>query len=229
MTTTGTYAFNPALSDIVLNAYARIGIRRTALVAEHLTDASDEANYLLVEWSNKQPLLWTSYTQSFALIDGTATYTLDPQTVMILIGYIRTGSGETIVDRVITPISTTEYDSLPNKALQAPPTIFWFNRQIAPTVTLWAVPDQSSTYTMILRTVRQVQDASIPSGTTIETPYRFLDAFAAGLAARLARIHAPALEQQRKADAVEAWNIAATQDTENVNLYLVPGLSGYFR
>lgn len=229
MATSGTYAFNPALGDIVLNAYARIGLRRSALTAEHLKDAADEANYLLVQWSNLQPLLWTSELQSIPLIESTATYTLDPEVVMVLLAYIETGTSPDTQDRVMTPISTVEYASIPNKESEGVPTTFWLNRLATPTITLWQVPDATSTYTLKLRTVRQVQDATAASGVKIETPYRMLDAFAAGLAHRLARIHAPALEAARSADADKAWTIAATQDVENVPLYIVPGLSTYYR
>jgi hypothetical protein len=76
---------------------------------------------------------------------------------------------------------------------------------------------------------RQIQDAAYTGGTTPEIPYRFLDAWSAGLAHRLARIYAPTLEAQRKADAMEAWQVAATQDTENAPMYITPGLSSYWR
>jgi hypothetical protein len=35
--------------------------------------------------------------------------------------------------------------------------------------------------------------------------------------------------QMLEAKAAQAYTIAATQDTENVPLYVMPGLSGYFR
>lgn len=227
MTTSGTYAFNPALSDIVLNSFARVGLHRSALGTEHFRDAADEANYLLIEWSNKQPLLWTSGTQTVSVVAGTASYDLLPQTVMVLIAYLRTGSGTTTSDKLIGPVSTVEYESIPNKLFQSEPTLFWFNRQVTPSVTLWPTPDIS--YSLVVRTVRQVQDATLPAGVTVEVPYRFLDAFSAGLAARLARIYAPTLEAERKKDALDAWMIAATQDVENVPLYIIPGLDSYFR
>jgi hypothetical protein len=227
VTTSGTYTFNPALSDVVLNAFARVGLHRSALGTEHYRDAADEANYLLVEWSNKQPLLWTSATQTLALVAGTATYSLLPQTVMVLIAYVRSGAGVNTSDKLIGPVSTTEYEAIPNKFLQAEPTLFWFDRQTTPAVTVWPTPNTS--YSMIVRTVRQVQDASLPSGVTVEVPYRFLDAFTAGLAARLARMYAPTLEAERKKDALDAWGIAAQQDVENVPLYIIPGLDSYFR
>jgi hypothetical protein len=37
------------------------------------------------------------------------------------------------------------------------------------------------------------------------------------------------MEQMRKADRDEAWNLAATDDTEWTPLYLTPGLTGYYR
>ena len=49
------------------------------------------------------------------------------------------------------------------------------------------------------------------------------------IAHRLARIYKPELEMQRKADAGEAWALVAKQDTENVNLYIAPALSGYWK
>ena len=51
----------------------------------------------------------------------------------------------------------------------------------------------------------------------------------AGLAHRLARIWQPGVEAQRKADADEAWAIAAAQDTENAPVTIAPRLSSYFR
>lgn len=229
MSSSGTYAFNPAISDVVLSAYSRIQIRRSQLVAEHLTDAAREANYLLIEFNNKQPNLWRSKLQTVALVQGTATYTLPSYTVMVLAAYIRTGSGTSQNDRLIFPVSTYEYASYPNKNTQSFPSVFWFDRQITPQITLWAVPDQSSTYTLLLQTATQIQDANLPAGETADLPNRFMDAFVAGLAYRLARIWKPELEQVRKADATEAWSIAATQDVEDVALTISPGIDGYYR
>lgn len=229
MSSSGTYDFNPAISDTVLNAFSRIGVRRAALVQEFLETAYLESNLLLNEFSNKQPNLWKSELQEIELLQGVITYDLPPRTLAIQIAYITTEVGGQTTDRVVTPISTVEYGSIPNKETQAPPTVFWFNRQMIPQLKLWTVPDQDDTYTLKLQTLVQVQDANLPSGETLDVPYLWLDAFTAGLAHRLSRHYAPALEQQRKMDAMEAWNVAATQNVENVPLYIIPGLSGYYR
>jgi hypothetical protein len=94
---------------------------------------------------------------------------------------------------------------------------------------LWPVPDQTSVYTLKYYRVKQIQDANLENGQTVDIPYRWFDAFAAGLASRLAGIYAPDRVPMLGTNAESAYMIAATQDTENVPLYLTPGLSGYYR
>ncbi len=81
---------------------------------------------------------------------------------------------------------------------------------------------------MYLQIVNQINDANLANGENPEVPYRFYDLFVAGLAYRLAKIYKPELEQIRKADYMEAWQVAATQDTENVPLFIRPSLNGYY-
>jgi len=230
MTTSGTYTFNPSLGEIVLNAYARCGVRRTALMQEHMTDARFETNLMLSSWANQGVNLWEVVLISVPLIQGQTTYTVPSKVVMILDAVIQQNTGTSSqFDRVIMPISRTEYSQTPNKLQQAPPTVFWFDRLINPTITLWPVPDQTSTYTLNYYAVTQIQDSDLTDAQTVDIPYRWLDAMASGLAARLSAIYAPERMQMLDAKAQQAYTIAATQDTENVPLYIMPGLSGYFR
>ena len=230
MTTSGTYTFNPSLGEIVLNAYARCGVRRTAIMQEHMTDARFETNLMLSSWANQGVNLWEVVLISVPLIQGQTTYTVPAKVVMILDAVIQQNTGTSSqFDRVIMPISRTEYSQTPNKLQQAPPTVFWFDRLINPTVTLWPVPDQTNYYTLNYYAVTQIQDAELTDAQTVDIPYRWLDALAAGLAARLAAIYAPDRMQMLEAKAQQAYTIAATQDTENVPLYIMPGLSNYFR
>jgi hypothetical protein len=239
MTTSGTYNFNPSLGEVVLNAFARCGVRRTALLQEHMEDARFEANLMFSDWANKGVNLWKVDRQSIPLVQGVTTYyaatpsvnwAADSQrTVMVLDAVITTGTGQSQFDRVIMPISRTEYSQTPNKNLQAPPTVFWFDRLIQPTLTVWPVPDQSDYYTLNFYRVIQIQDAELSNGQTLDIPYRWLDALCAGLAARLGAIYSPDRTPVLEAKAEQAYITASTQDTENVPLYVMPGLSGYYR
>jgi hypothetical protein len=226
MTTSGICSFSPALGSMALNAFARCGVRRTEITPQHMEDAYLESNYLQQRFQNDGLTLWTVDLQTIPLIQGTATYDVPVTTVQILDLYIIIGSGN---NRLITPFSRTDYASLANPATQGIPTSFWFDRLATlPTITFWPVPDGNETSAQYYR-YRNIQDANIRQGGNIEVPYLWLDAFAAGLAHRLARIYAPALEQQRKADFDEAYASASKQNTENVPLYFQPGLSGYYR
>jgi len=72
-------------------------------------------------------------------------------------------------------------------------------------------------------------DILIDGGETPDIPQRWWDAVVAELSYRMARVWKPEMEAVRKVDAQEAWNIAATADTENVPLSIAPGLDSYFR
>lgn len=226
MTTSGTYNYTPSVGEVGLIAFGRIGVRKTAITASHMADMVNAANLILSEWSNSTPSLWEVGLISVPLVAGTATYDVPPQTVMILDMYISYGSPS--FDKLIMPISRSEYASYPNKTTQGVPTVFWFDRLIAPTFTLWPVPDSAFSYTANYYSVRQTQDAAATSAQTPEIPYRFFEAFVAGVAWKLAEIYAPQSEDKMFARYQRAWVIASTQDTENVPLFISPGIGGYF-
>ncbi len=213
----------------MLSAYSRIGIRRTMLTAEHMSDADVECNLVQVELSNRVPNLWLDELYEQELTESDPTYTLSARLVAFQAAYITTTSGGVSVDRLIFPYSTYEYAAIPDKTQEGPPTAYWLNMQTTPEVTFWPVPDGNATYTFKARQLRQIQDASLKNGATLDMPYRWLDVYVAKLAHRLSRIYAPQFEQQRRADGEEAWTIAATTDKEQVPLYIQPQTSAYWR
>lgn len=228
MATSNTYDFSLTNAEIVTSAYSLLQIRRTSLLAEHMTDARIQLNLLLSSWSNLQVNLFNVDLVTEPLIAGISTYDVDPSTIMILDAYISFNDSP-LSNRLIFPISRTEYAAYSNPTAEGTPSVFWFDRLRAPTITLWLVPDATATYTLNYYRCYQNQDANLPSGETPAIPYRWLDAMVTGLAARLAKIYAPALEDKREADAMKAWNVAAAQDTENVDMTISPGVDAYYR
>ena len=77
--------------------------------------------------------------------------------------------------------------------------------------------------------MRQIQDSNLTNGQTVELPYLWLDAFAYGLALRLAQIWSPTLVATLKPMADETYAVAAAQNVEYVQQYISPQISGYFR
>lgn len=228
-TYSGTYNFLPSVSELVVAAYRRIGIHRSEILTEHFADAKNECNLLQAQWANLGPTLWTVDLQTVSLVQGTATYTVPADTVMMLDVWISIPNGDgTTSDRIITPYSRTEYASTPDKSTEGAPTVFWFDRLIAPTFTLWPVPD-GTIPTLNYYRFTQVQDAVTTNATNPQVPYLALDAYVANLAHRLARIWKPELAGEREQDSIKAYNVFSTQFVENVPLYISPIASSYWR
>lgn len=224
MTTSGTYNFNPSLGEVTIYALGMCGIRGTAILQEHMETARMASNMMLGRWSSDGVNLWAVDLQTVPLVAGQATYTVPPSTVAMLDAYFTAGG----TNRVMLPISRTEYASYPNPNQTGTPTVFWFDRLLSPTVTLWYVPDGSQTSFSYYR-VRQIQDSEFSNGQSVEIPYYFWEAFAFGLAARLAMTYAVPRVMMLKSAADEAYGIAARQNEENASTYITPMISSYFR
>lgn len=218
------------MGDLVQYAFGLAGVRRTAVLQEHMVDARTAANMVQVDWANKGPTLWTVDLQTIVLVPGQATYSVPSSTVMLLDAYIRTvPSGGNPIDRPINSISRSDYAALPNKLSEGYPTIYWYDRQISPTLTLWQVPDDSQGYELRYYRFAQIEDANFTSGLNVELPYRFLSAFVLALAAKLALTYGPDRVAMLDMKSKEAYDAAATQDVEDSPLYITPGLSGFYR
>jgi hypothetical protein len=222
----GTFTWSPAFSDVIYAAYGRCQVRRTAVGVDHLHDAAMACNLMQVEWANEQVNLWTVELMTTSLLEGVATYDVDPGTVMIMAAYISTGDAPE-KDRIITSVDRDTYASFPDKETPGQPTVYWFNHQIEPTITLWQPPNAAGPYTLKYYRARQLQDASLPNGQMPEVPYRFLEAYVAGLAFKLAELYAPARMDQLAARAVATFRQAAERDVENSPLRIVPAMSSY--
>jgi hypothetical protein len=239
MATSDTYSFNPGLGELTLYAYNLIGIRNTALLQEHMEAARMASNMLCSRWSNMGVNLWAVDLVTTPLVTDQATYAVDGNTVMILDAYVQNDDSGANIDRIILPVSRTEYASYPNKEQQGFPTVYWFDRLISssrstgsagPSITLWPVPNtDNGPQSLKYYRVRQIQDSALSNGQTVEIPYLWLEAFAYGLAMRLAQIWNPAAVAMIKPMADESYQIAASQNIEQAQQYISPMISGYFR
>lgn len=185
----------------------------------------------MVHFSNLQPNLWKVELITVPLVQGQLLYQIPSRVVMILDAWVTVNATAptSAQDLYITPVSRTEYASFSNKNTPGRPTCFWFQRTIpAQTVSMWPVPNTGN-YILSYYACSQVQDTGLGGGETPDIPYLWLDAYVAGMSHRVARVYKPELEAIRKADAKEAWDIAAAQNTENVPTTLAPTISTYYR
>lgn len=224
MATSGTTSFNLDLTELVEEAFERCGGElRTGY---DLKTARRSLNLLFADWANRGVNMWTFEQGSIVLVPGQATYDLPASTVDLLEHVIRTGAGSasTQADLTITRISVSTYATIPNKLQQARPIQVWIERKTSvPTITVWPVPDTSTTYTFVYWRLKRIDDAG-NGVNTMDVPFRFIPAMVAGLAYYLAmKVPGGAdrlgiLKQQYD----ETWQLASDEDREKASIRLVP-------
>lgn len=219
--------FAPALSELALEAFERCGVQAGALNVSHMTSLRRSMNLVLVRWANRGINLWRVAPVTIPLLANTPTYTLDPTVIEMLDTYRRISVGGINTDIIMSPMSRSTYAALANKAEQAPPIQFLFERRVTPTVTIWPVPFDA-TYSMVFYAFTQISDADPAGGNTANLPYRALEAFTAGVAAHLAIKWAPERKAMLDGDANETFTEFSDNDVEVVTLTMAPDLSGYF-
>jgi hypothetical protein len=135
-TTSGASSFNLDLTDIVEEAFERVGGElRTGY---DLRTARRSLNLLFADWANRGVNMWTFEQGTIPLVQGLNTYTLPNDTVDLLDHVIRTQANQQSnqSDLTITRISVSTYATIPNKLTQARPIQLWVQRldgQISPT------------------------------------------------------------------------------------------------
>lgn len=228
MTSSGTNTFSLTSSSLILESFDRIGVRPSEITREHMSSALRSINLEVSAWSSLPVMLWKVELVTFTLVQGTATYVFDPSVQFITDGYVTlVQAGNDPIDRILVSISRDEYASYPDKSTQDAQTVFWFQRDIIPQVTLWPVPDGTSETTVSFYVMKRVQDITSTGAQDLDIPYRFLDALAAKTAARLAVKYAKDQYPLLKSIADEAFNIAFIEDQERAVLRITPDFGSY--
>jgi hypothetical protein len=223
MATSGVANFNLDLAEVVEEAFERAGGElRTGY---DLRTARRSLNLMFADWANRGLNMFTYEQGTQVLTPGQATYVLPTDTVDLLEHVIRTGAGNvaTQADLTITRISVSTYATIPNKLQQARPIQIFIERLNTPQFTVWPVPDDTQTYTLVYFRLRRIQNAG-DGVNTMDMPFRFLPCMVAGLAYHLAlKIPSGAerlgiLKQQYD----EAWALASEEDREKAAVRFVP-------
>lgn len=227
MATSGTTAFNLDIAEVIEEAFDRCGLRLKT--GYDLTTARRSLDLLGIEWQNRGINFWTVEAVSTTLAASTATKTLETDTIDVLEALIRTGSGTTQSDSVLTRIPVSVYASIPSKTATGRPVNFWLDKQLAaPVMYFWPVPDLS-TYTLVYYKLRRIEDTSVqPAATDPDVPARFLPALVAGLASKLASKYPEAYPRlaDLRVEYEEQWQLALAGDRDRSSIRFVPG-GGY--
>jgi hypothetical protein len=224
MATSGTTAFNLDLVELVEEAFERCGGEMRS--GYDMRTARRSLNLLFADWANRGLNMWTFEQGSITLVAGTATYNLPADTVDLLEHVIRTGAGSaaTQADLTITRISVSTYATIPNKLQQARPIQIFIERKTSiPQITVWPIPDNVQTYTLVYWRLKRIDDAGT-GVNTMEVPFRFIPCMVAGLSYYLAMKVPGGMERlmMLKAQYDEAWQLASEEDREKAAVRFVP-------
>lgn len=226
MATSATFNFTLDISDIMEDAYERVG--KEMLTGYDYKTARRSLDLLLLEWQNKGLNLWTIKNASQTLTSGTSAYTLSAEKLDIVEGLLRTDAGDVSrqSDLSMKRISVSNYARQTNKLTTGRPTQYWIQR--APggiTIHLWPVPDGSRAYVFNYYYIERIEDTGKPGSNTIDVPARYLPALTAGLAYYIGlktpavMAHIPVL----KAVYDEQWDLASDAAREKASLFIKPG------
>ncbi len=212
----------PDMPEIFEEAFERAGLEmRTGY---DLKTARRSLNLLTLEWQNRGLNLFTIEAGTLAVTAGTATYTLPTDTIDIIEHQIRTGTGTNQVDTALERVSVATYAQQTNKNTQGRPTQIYVQRLPTETkVTLWPVPDSTTTYTISYFRLKGIDGLSSGVGSTITSvPPRFVPCLVAGMAYYIAMKKSPQMAANLKQEYEFQFQLAAGEDEETASIKFVP-------
>jgi hypothetical protein len=220
MTTSGTKSFDLDVTEYIEEAFERCGLEVRS--GYDLRTAKRSLNLMLAEWANRGLNQWTIARTTVSLMAGTREYMLGSETIDVLSAVIRRDNTDYAIDRVSRDADL----NIPNKATQGRPSQFFVDRRINPVLKVWPTPD-SSTDVIILDRLVRMDDAG-GATNTLDMPFRFYPALAAGLAYYISLKRAPDRTQMLKALYEDEMERAMSEDRDRASLQIEPYI-GYYR
>lgn len=244
MTTSGTTNFSLDNADVLVEAFDRCGVRPTAITRDQMTSGVRSLNLELLSWSNLGINLWKVQPFSLQIVANQAVYTagtgptnIPAATVTMLDVYwsqINGGGAGINIDRIMIPMSRTQYDEFSNKLQPGTPTMYWFQKQQPRQVTIYQPPLQGyPTYQIAGHLMVRLQDANLGGAETPDIDDLAFDALCARMAYRLGRKYVTGPDKVQvmeglDADRKEAWEAFADTNREDAPISMLP-TSNFFR
>tara|TARA_R110002096_G_scaffold249264_3_gene441621 strand:- start:114 stop:809 length:696 start_codon:yes stop_codon:yes gene_type:complete len=228
MALSGSKDFELDVADYVEEAFERCGLElRTGY---DLKSANRSLNLMLAEWANRGLNQWTVKEKTVAMVQGTSTYNIDSTNatapIDVLDVYIRETQGSETTDLPMTRLSRAEYSHITTKSSTGKPNQFLIDKQTTPTLTVWPVPDKTSSYTVYMNVLTRMDDADA-GANTMDMPFRFYPCLAAGLAYYISLKRAPDRTSLLKSLYEEEFQRALSTDEDRASFRVSPSLRSY--
>jgi len=121
-----------------------------------------------------------------------------------------------VLDTTISSISRDEYLKFPQKNIKGRPSVYYFDKSITPSISLW--PSPAASYNAISYSYKKMmQDVGLYTNT-IEIPSRFYPALTAALSYKLAIKFNSQVADILSVEYQNSFNLATIEDTEDVNI-----------
>jgi hypothetical protein len=219
MTVSGSTDFELDVADYVEEAFERCGLEvRTGY---DLKTAKRSMNLMFADWANRGLNQWTISQKNLTLVSGDGEYDLGTSTIDVLSLVVRRDGTDYALDR----ISRDEYLNIPTKSTTGRPTQYFIDRQINPVLKLWPLPDNSTDVVYYDALIR-LDDADNYTNT-LQVPFRFYPALAAGLAYYISIKRAPDRSQMLKSVYEEEIGRAMDEDRDRASFRVAPDLRNY--
>jgi hypothetical protein len=219
MTVSGSKDFELDVADYIEEAFERCGLEvRTGY---DLKTAKRSLNLMFADWANRGLNQWTIAQRNFTVTENDGDIDLGTDVIDILSLVVRRDGTDYALDR----ISRDEYLNIPTKSTTGRPTQFFVDRQINPSLKMWPLPDNSTDVVLYNALVR-IDDADTYVNT-LQLPFRFYPALAAGLAYYMSIKRAPDRLQMLKGIYEEEMNRAMDEDRDRASFRVAPDLRNY--
>ena len=231
-TTSGTATFEKgfSISDIVEEAYERLGIQGVS--GYQLKSARRSLNILFQEWANRGLHYWEVANNNITLVADQAEYTMFRSTadgtssttaVYGVDDVLEASYRNSNVDTPLTKINRSQYQALSNKTSTGTPSQYFVQRFIDKiTITLYLTPGSSEAGKFLnYYYVKRIQDAGDYTNDA-DVPYRFVPCMTAGLAYYLAIKNAPDRVQMLKMLYEDELQRALAEDGSSSSTYISP-------
>jgi hypothetical protein len=227
MATSGSKDFELDVAEYIEEAYERCGLEmRTSYDARTIKRS---LNLLLADWANRGLNQWTIQQNSITMTEGTLSYDLDstnPKAVIdVLDAFLRRTTDGKDTDYSMQRIGRAEYANIPNKSNKARPIQIFVDKQITPKMYVWPAPE-NSTDVIYVNCLTRMDDAD-GLVNTVEMPFRFYPALAAGLAYYLSLKKAPDRINILKGIYEEEFRRAVDTDEDRASVQISPALRSY--
>lgn len=221
MPTSGTYDYELENFQLLDEVFERAGLDPAAITARHIASAKRSAIFLFSDWSTRGIAQFRIERVNHTVTAGENSFDLDPQYIHVVEAYLRRDNVSTPMARI--PRDT--YESITDKAIEGRPSQFFTDlRRGNVTVRYWLAAE-NSTDVIELDCVRMHESL----GSMRDQPdvaYRYLEALAAGLAARVSQKYSADRYMVLKDEADMSFQRARLSDDDGGDLHIQPVYHG---